>query len=111
MSTCGCHTFAISAGANAPVLEDTLTDAEGTVIDLTDKTLSFVAVHRLYKVRITKTPVAVDPETSGQVTVAFEPGDLQGGEYDYQYLVTDEDDAVTVVPAYGYFTLTVTDLL
>ncbi len=110
MSTCGCTEFTIAEGATRPLLTNTLTDpATGAVIDLTGATLAFVAVHRLYGVRVTKTPVSAAP-TTGVLVTTFAATDLQAGVWDYQYTVTISG-AITRYPDASYYTMSVTPAL
>jgi hypothetical protein len=87
MSNCGCAAFTIVEGDTLPVLKDTLAQ-DGVVPEgLDGATIKFVAVHRVYRVRIEKTPTLSDAAL-GYVDTSFAASDLQAGEYDYRYEVT-----------------------
>lgn len=86
MSRCGgCGVFIIAEGDTLPVLQDALTE-DDVPEGLSGATVTFVAVHRLYGVRVSKTATIADAD-KGWVDVTFATGDLQAGEYDYQYVV------------------------
>lgn len=116
-------TFKIKKGDTLPILDATLSDADGVVIDLSSATEVLAQFTRRLdgdgaivtgETMVERDATIEAPATGGRVTYQFDitddwtaPGDLDAGTYDLEFQVTFSGGDVLTVPTVRYLTLVI----
>lgn len=101
--------FTIKRGDRLPVIQATIKDDTGTVVDLTGATVDFHMVHKTTRtVKVDAAASVVTPATGGVVQYAWAAGDTDtAGFYDAEFEVTTSASKKITAPNYTYISIEV----
>jgi L-aminopeptidase/D-esterase-like protein len=96
-------TVTVKQGDTSPIIQNTLTDADGNAVDVTGATIRFHMFDRRTGEESIDAAGAIVTATSGIVKYTWQAGDTATvGAYNYEWEVTYSDATVGTFPTSGY---------